>query len=102
MEYAIKKHEKPPEPIQKAVKRKSSLQGDSNDEKKVKKEYIEKSSDRTIVLQGLPKDLNRKKIYKKVRKFGDVQDLVFPNGESSNDIGKICLYVVILLYLDLC
>jgi nucleolar protein 4 len=88
MEYAAKKHEKPPEAIQKVIKRKFSSQDDNNKKKLIKMEFIEKESDRTIVLQDLPKDLTRKKIYKKVRKFGFVQDMKFPNGENSTDIGK--------------
>lgn len=86
MEYATKKHEKPPEVIQR-IKRKSSSQ-DNNKRKLIKMEFIEKDSDRTIVLQDLPKNLTRKKIYKKIRKFGYVQDMKFPNGENSTDIGK--------------
>ncbi|GBB93981.1 hypothetical protein RclHR1_02270005 [Rhizophagus clarus] len=89
MEYATKKHEKPPEVIQKVVKRKFSSQDDNNEKKKlIKMESIEKDSDRIIVLQNLPKDLTRKKIYKKVRKFGYVQDMKFPNGEDFTDIAK--------------
>src|SRR4051812_19773302 len=90
MEYAIKKHEKPPEPFQKVIKRKFSLQDDNNNEKVIKMEFMENHGDRTIILQGLPKTLTRKKIYKKVRKFGNVQDMKFLNGEDSTDIGKVC------------
>ena len=99
MEYAIKKHEKPPEPIQKVIRRKFSRQDDDNNEKVTKMEFMENYGDRTIVLQGLPINLTRKKIYKKVRKFGYVQDMKFLNGENSTDIGKICLYIKIYLYL---
>ncbi|RIA89613.1 hypothetical protein C1645_771894 [Glomus cerebriforme] len=90
MEYATRKHEKPSVPLQKVTKRKFSSQDDNyNKEKMIKMEFIEKDDDRTIVLQGLPKDLTRKKIYKKVRKFGYVQDMKFPNGEDSTDIVHI-------------
>ncbi|CAG8435548.1 8466_t:CDS:1 [Funneliformis caledonium] len=93
MEYAIKKHEKLPEHNQKVIKRKFSLDENISKKKLVKKEskgFIEKVDNnnvRTIVLKGLAKDLTRKKIYKKVRKFGDIQDMKFPNGEDSTDIG---------------
>ncbi|CAG8444368.1 12677_t:CDS:2 [Funneliformis mosseae] len=92
MEYAIKKHEKLPEHNQKVIKRKFSLDENISKQKLVKKEskgFIEKvdsNNVRTIVLKGLAKDLTRKKIYKKVRKFGDIQDMKFPNGEGSTDI----------------
>ncbi len=97
MEYAIRKHEKPPEPTQKIIKRKFSLEENNNKRKIVKKELIIEKVDnnRTIVLKGLPKDLTRKKIYKKVRKFGNVQDMEFPNGENSTDIGKYFKYIII-------
>ncbi|PKY51240.1 RNA-binding domain-containing protein [Rhizophagus irregularis] len=105
MEYATKKHEKPPEAIQKIIKRKSSPQDDNNKRKLIKMEFIEKDSDRTIVLQDLPKNLTRKKIYKKIRKFGYVQDMKFPNGENSTDIVHVIFKSVkdandALLHLD--
>ncbi|CAI2165429.1 778_t:CDS:2 [Funneliformis geosporum] len=88
MEYAIKRHD---EHSQQTIKRKFLLEENNSKKKLVKKEtkgFVEKVDNnvKTIVLKGLPKDLTRKKIYKKVRKFGDIQDMKFPNGEDSTDI----------------
>ncbi|EXX70763.1 Nop4p [Rhizophagus irregularis DAOM 197198w] len=55
--------------------------------------------------KDLPKNLTRKKIYKKIRKFGYVQDMKFPNGENSTDIVHVIFKSVkdandALLHLD--
>ncbi|CAG8483011.1 13995_t:CDS:10 [Acaulospora colombiana] len=77
IEFALKKHEKPS-----IVETNKKKMGHSNAEKKRKlgNKYSNKveNTSRTILIQGLPKDLTRKKLYKKVRKFGDVEDIIFP------------------------
>jgi hypothetical protein len=35
---------------------------------------------------------------KKIRKFGNVQDMKFPNGEDSTDTGKVCLLVKYIIF----
>ncbi|CAG8576134.1 9125_t:CDS:2, partial [Dentiscutata heterogama] len=41
-------------------------------------------ANRTLVIEGLPKDVTKKKIYKRARKFGDVEDTIFPIEEGKN------------------
>ncbi|CAG8571292.1 14009_t:CDS:10, partial [Racocetra persica] len=61
LEFALKKHEKPPN-IEKKSDKKFNL----------KKSQVEKTenkgSNRTLIVEGLPKDVTRKKIYEIVRK----------------------------------
>ncbi|CAG8811354.1 2980_t:CDS:1, partial [Racocetra fulgida] len=75
LEFALKKHEKPPN-IEKKSDKKLNL----------KKSQVEKTenkgSNRTLIVEGLPKDVTRKKIYEIVRKFGNIEDIIFPIEEG--------------------
>ncbi|CAG8795495.1 46225_t:CDS:10, partial [Gigaspora margarita] len=83
MEFALKKHEKPPKIEKKSIKLNNAKKPKvEKTEKKSSKKYV--ITNRTLVVEGLPNDVTRKKIYKKVRKFGDVEDIIFPIEERKN------------------
>ncbi|KAF0521883.1 RNA-binding domain-containing protein [Gigaspora margarita] len=83
MEFALKKHEKPPKIEKKSIKLNNAKKPKvEKTEKKSSKKYV--ITNRTLVVEGLPNDVTRKKIYKKVRKFGYVEDIIFPIEERKN------------------
>ncbi|KAF9397439.1 RNA recognition motif-containing protein [Mortierella sp. AD011] len=81
MEKAVKKshdgEEKPKKefkPKPKASKPKKTNETTEESEEPKEKNY----SFQTVVLKGLSKDITKKHIYKKVRKVGDVMEVIFP------------------------
>ncbi|CAG8464871.1 695_t:CDS:10 [Acaulospora morrowiae] len=90
MEIALKKHEKPS--FVEADKKSGHLS--ASEKKKINNELSNKPerASKTILIQGLPKDLTRKRIYKKVRKFGDVEDMIY--SEEGHEIAHITFKTV--------
>ncbi|KAF9901274.1 RNA recognition motif-containing protein [Linnemannia zychae] len=84
MEKAVKKSHDGEDKPKKEFKPKTKADKPKNDKpKQAKKEETEEPKEKnysfqTVVLKGLGKDITKKHIYKKVRKSGDVKEVIYP------------------------
>ncbi|KAG0054290.1 RNA recognition motif-containing protein [Gryganskiella cystojenkinii] len=92
MEKAVKKAQDGEERPKKEFKQKPKADKPKQAQKEVTEEPKEKNySFQTVVLKGLGKDITKKHIYKKVRKSGEVKEVIFPvivkpaEGEESTE-----------------
>ncbi|KAF9290447.1 RNA recognition motif-containing protein [Linnemannia elongata] len=84
MEKAVKKSHDGEDKPKKEFKSKAKADKPKNDKpKQAKKEETEEPKEKnysfqTVVLKGLGKDITKKHIYKKVRKAGEVKEVIYP------------------------
>ncbi|ORY03776.1 hypothetical protein K493DRAFT_345951 [Basidiobolus meristosporus CBS 931.73] len=83
IELALKKSHRDEKPvIKKAPKKEKAADAAPVDRSKFQKMP---SSVQTIIVSGLNPEVNKKQIYKKVRKFGEVSEVIFPVYEEGDE-----------------